>query len=76
MLSGSVVGSLRIASLESVHGTVLPKTLALMEKQYHRVKIETQEMDPEVTIPALARRSFDGILIDTTATCDAPFLRK
>ncbi|QRM33163.1 LysR family transcriptional regulator [Microvirga sp. VF16] len=64
LLSGSVSGVLRIASLETTLGTVLPKALPVMERRYPNLKIETQEMDPEVAIPALIRGSFDAILID------------
>ncbi|MHC2303432.1 LysR family transcriptional regulator [Rhizobium mongolense] len=64
MLSGSISGILRIASLETTLGTILPRALPVMERKYPNLKIETQEMDPEEAIPALIRGSFDVILID------------
>ncbi|KWV55144.1 hypothetical protein AS026_37855 [Rhizobium altiplani] len=63
-LTGSISGVLRIASLETALGTILPKALPVIARRYPNLRIETQEMDPEIAIPALIRGSFDAILID------------
>ena len=57
--SGTVAGTLRVASFQTAALTLMPVALSLLAERHPLLRVEVTELEPETSLPALVARAFD-----------------
>jgi DNA-binding transcriptional LysR family regulator len=62
--AGTVHGRVRLASLQTPLLSLVPPALALLAGRHPQVRVELYEMEPELSLPALALGEFDAAVAE------------